>query len=37
VRYLVSDNRHFLRNLRTDAFGVLDAAGFMARWETGTL
>jgi hypothetical protein len=37
VRYLVSDNRHFLQNLRTDAFGVLDAAEFMARWETGTL
>jgi hypothetical protein len=37
VRYLVSDNRHFLRDLQTDAFDVLDAAEFTAQWETGTL
>ena len=37
VRYLISDNRHFLRELRTDAFDVLDAAGFVARWEADAL
>lgn len=37
ARYLVSDNRHFLRDLRADAFMVLDAAAFIARWEADTL
>jgi hypothetical protein len=37
VRYLVSDNRHFLRDLRTEAFDVLNAADFLARWEEDTL
>ena len=37
VRYLISDNRHFLRALRIDAFDVLDAADFVARWEADTL
>jgi hypothetical protein len=37
VRYLISDNRHFLRDLRTDAYEVLDAAEFIQRWETNTL
>lgn len=37
ARYLISDNRHFLRELRTDAFDVLDADGFVARWEADTL
>ena len=37
VRYLVSDNRHFLRDLRTDAFEVLQAIDLISRWETGTL
>ena len=37
VRYLLSDNRHFLRDLRTDAFDVLDAAEFISRWEADTL
>ena len=37
VRYLVSDNRHFLRDLQTDAFTVLDASAFIARWESDTL
>ena len=32
VQYLVSDNRHFLRDLRADAFQVLDGAGFVALW-----
>jgi len=37
VRYLISDNRHFLRELSTDAFEVLDAATFIARWESDML
>ncbi len=37
VRCLISDNRHFLQELRTDAFEVLDAAAFIARWESGAL
>lgn len=35
VRYLVSDNRHFLRELRTTAFQVLDPAAFIALQEAG--
>jgi hypothetical protein len=37
VRYLISDNRHFLRDLRTDAFDVLDAAEFVSRWDADVL
>jgi predicted nucleic acid-binding protein len=37
VHYLISDNRHFLRELQTDAFDVLDAAGFVRRWDTDAL
>ena len=37
VRYLISDNRHFLRELETDAFVVLDAAEFVSRWENDDL
>jgi hypothetical protein len=37
VRYLISDNRHFLRDLRTDAFQVLDAETFVVHWEADTL
>lgn len=37
VQYLISENRHFLRDLRTDAFTVLTAAEFVARWESGAL
>jgi predicted nucleic acid-binding protein len=33
VQYLVSSNRHFLRDLRTEAFEVLDPAEFMRRRE----
>ena len=33
--YLVSDNRHFLRELSTDAFTVLDADEFLSRWDGG--
>ncbi|HOT93152.1 MAG TPA: type II toxin-antitoxin system VapC family toxin [Anaerolineae bacterium] len=37
ARYLISDNRHFLRDLQADAFEVVDAETFLARWETRTL
>jgi hypothetical protein len=37
AEYLISDNRHFLRDLHTDAFEVLDATDFIARWENGRL
>ncbi|HRV94603.1 MAG TPA: type II toxin-antitoxin system VapC family toxin [Anaerolineae bacterium] len=37
VRYLISANRHFLRNLQTPAFIVLNAADFIARWDADTL
>jgi hypothetical protein len=35
VAYLISNNRHFLRVLRPDAFTVLDAATFVAQWDAG--
>ena len=34
VSYLISENRHFLRELHTDAFQILDALEFIKRWET---
>ena len=37
VRYLISDNRHFLQAFQTEAFKVLDAETFVARWETDPL
>jgi hypothetical protein len=37
ARYLVSDNRHFLRDLCTNAFDVLDATEFISCWEAGIL
>ena len=37
VRYLVSDNRHFFRELQTDVYEVLDAADFVSRWEIDAL
>jgi hypothetical protein len=37
VRYLISDNRHFLRDLQTSAFEVVEAQTFIARWENGEL
>jgi len=37
ARYLISDNRHFLREMQTDAFIVLDAAAFIVKWESATL
>ena len=37
VNYLVSDNRHFLRDLQTEAFAVLSATEFTARWEQDTI
>lgn len=33
MRYLISDNRHFLRQLQTDSFEVLQAGEFLERWE----
>ena len=33
VEYLISDNRHFLRDLQTEAFEVLDASDFIDRWK----
>ncbi len=35
ARYLISDNRHFLRELETTAHQVLDAAEFVALWRSG--
>ena len=37
VRYLISDDRHFLYDLQTDTFAVLRPAEFTARWEQDTL
>ena len=37
VRCLVSDNRHFLHELNTDAYEILDAGGFLSRWEAEML
>ena len=37
AHYLISDNRHFLRELQTGAFGTLDAATFVSRWKADTL
>lgn len=33
VDYLISDNRHFLRELETTAYRTLDPAKFLALWE----
>jgi hypothetical protein len=35
ARYLISDNRHFLRDLETTAFQVMEPAQFIALWEAG--
>jgi len=37
VKLGISDNRHFLRELRADAFEALDAQAFVARWERDVL
>lgn len=37
VNYLISDNRHFLRQLQTTAFTILNPDAFMARWHENTL
>jgi hypothetical protein len=34
ARYLISDNRHFVRELETTAYKVMAAAEFLALWET---
>ena len=33
VDYLISDNRHFLRELQTDAYRVASPAEFLNHWE----
>ena len=33
VQYLISDNRHFLRQLHTDAFAVVEPVQFLALWD----
>ena len=37
ARYLISENRHFLREFKTSDFKVLSAEEFIARWEHNTL
>lgn len=37
ARYLISDNRHFLRDLSTIAYEVLSAEEFLNRWRVGEL
>jgi hypothetical protein len=37
ARYLISENRHFLRELKTSAYEVLSAKEFIARWEQHNL
>jgi len=37
VSYLISDNRHFLQELHTNAFEILDAETFITRWEKDIL
>jgi predicted nucleic acid-binding protein len=37
AKYLVSDNRHFLHELRTDAFEVVSPAEFLDRFSKGEL
>lgn len=37
VRYLISDNRHFLRDLQTSTFSVLSPTDFLNQWKTGAL
>jgi predicted nucleic acid-binding protein len=34
VSYLISENRHFLRELKTSTFQVLDASEFVKFWES---
>jgi predicted nucleic acid-binding protein len=36
IPYLISANRHFLRNLQLDAFRVLDASEFLANFREDT-
>ncbi|KAA3663469.1 MAG: hypothetical protein DWQ04_10565 [Chloroflexi bacterium] len=33
VDYLISDNRHFLRQLKTEAYQIVDPDNFIANWE----
>ena len=36
IPYLISANRHFLRNLKLDVFRVLDASEFLANYREVT-
>lgn len=37
VRYLISDNRHFLRELKVESYLVIGPKEFIERWDKGTL
>lgn len=37
ARYLISDNRHFLRDLTESSFIVVKPADFLLKWEADTL
>jgi hypothetical protein len=37
ARCLISENRHFLREFKTDAYKVLSAEEFIAHWELHNL
>ena len=37
AKYLVSDNRHFLQELKTDAFEVISPSEFLERFSKGKL
>jgi len=37
AKYLVSENRHFLEELKTEAFQVVDAAKFLNMIEAGEI
>lgn len=37
VRYLISDNRHFLRELNESSFVVTTPTDFLLKWEADTL
>jgi len=37
AKYLISENRHFLEELKTDVFEVLTPAEFLKRWRSSRL
>ena len=36
VKYLISDNRHFLREMKDSSFIVLTPTDFLIKWDAGT-